>query len=347
MVVVDEGFDDITTLPGGGWLEVNNSDPIGTIGWFQGNDTVFPAFDGAPTAYIGVNFNSTSGTGTISNWLVTPPITFSSGASASFYTTTLAGSSFPDRLQVRLCTADPCTNVGTSATDVGDFTTLLLDINPTYAVGGYPEAWTQYTINTGLPSSGTGRIAFRYFVEGGGPSGANSNYIGIDRVTIDNGTGGGGCSAPSDVPWLSVSPTSGSVAGGNADDVTVGVDSTGLAPGSYTAHMCVTTNDPGNALVDVPVSLTVTGGTITHTVTPSVGTPSGTITPDTPQTVDDGDSILFTLTPDAGFQIGDVGGTCGGTLAGNVFTTNPVTADCTVIANFANDTIFEDGFDGP
>jgi hypothetical protein len=34
----------------------------------------------------------------------------------------------------------------------------------------------------GLKNATTGRLAFRYFVENGGPTGANSNYIGIDSV---------------------------------------------------------------------------------------------------------------------------------------------------------------------
>src|SRR5687768_18370101 len=38
------------------------------------------------------------------------------------------------------------TNVGTLPTDVGDFTDLLLDINPTYTTSGYPNAWTQYVV---------------------------------------------------------------------------------------------------------------------------------------------------------------------------------------------------------
>jgi hypothetical protein len=80
---------------------------------------------------------------------------------------------------------------------------------------------------------------------------------------------------------------------------------------------------------------TCSGSVVTHTVTPSVGTPSGTISPSTPQTVNDGQTIAFTLTPATGFVIANVTGTCGGTLAGSTYTTNPVTADCTVIANFA------------
>lgn len=38
---------------------------------------------------------------------------------------------------------------------------------------------------------------------------------------------------------------------------------------------------------------------------------------------------------------------CGGSLAGNTYTTAPVTADCTVDATFLfDDMIFADGFDG-
>jgi hypothetical protein len=76
--------------------------------------------------------------------------------------------------------------VGTTATSVGTFTTLLLDINPTYQPDpAYPIVWTNFTINlTGIATPTLGRLAFRYFVENGGPSGANSDYIGIDTVTF-------------------------------------------------------------------------------------------------------------------------------------------------------------------
>ncbi len=71
-----------------------------------------------------------------------------------------------------------------------------------------------------------------------------------------------------------------------------------------------------------------------HTVTSSVGTPSGTIVPPS-QTVAHGATATFTLTPAAGYEIDGVGGTCpAGTLAGNVYTTGAITADCEVVANF-------------
>jgi hypothetical protein len=78
------------------------------------------------------------------------------------------------------------------------------------------------------------------------------------RATGIAGGGGGDCSNPSDVPWLSESPASGTVAAGASQDVTVTADASGLSEGSYSAVLCVTTNDPDHALVAVPVSLTVT-----------------------------------------------------------------------------------------
>jgi len=74
---------------------------------------------------------------------------------------------------------------------------------------------------------------------------------------------------------------------------------------------------------------------VTHTVTAVVGTPSGTITPPS-ATVNDGATTAFTVTADAGFHIDTVTG-CGGSLAANTYTTGPITADCTVTANFAAD----------
>ena len=126
-------------------MQTNHSTAVGSTKWFQGNDTVFPAQAGAPTSYIGANFNNTTGTNTISNWLLTPPVTLQNGAQLSFWTRTVTTPQFPDRLQVRMSTAGASTNVGTTATDVGDFTTLLLDINPTYTLTGYPNVWTQFT----------------------------------------------------------------------------------------------------------------------------------------------------------------------------------------------------------
>lgn len=99
------------------------------------------------------------------------------------------------------------------------------------------------------------------------------------------------------------------------------------------------------AAVSADCTVTASFAAITHTVTPQAGS-GGTIAPDLPQTIDEGSSTSFLLTPDAGLAIGQVSG-CGGTLAGNTYTTAPVDADCIVSATFVPDPdlIFRDGFD--
>lgn len=186
-----EGFE---VVPVPGWTTQNNSVPIGTVpGWFQGNTAVFPAHMGATTSYIGANFNNTTGANTISNWLITPVRTLRSGDVIKFWTRTTTANPFPDRLQVRISLAGASTNVGTGSaeTAVGDFTTKILDINSGYQTGGvYPEVWTEFTLtltSTQVLTPTSGRIAFRYFVEMGGPAGDNSNFIGIDTFSYTPG----------------------------------------------------------------------------------------------------------------------------------------------------------------
>ena len=178
--VFTETFDG--TIPPANWPVQNLSSPLGVTGWSQTNSAVFPPNTGV--GFASANFNNTAGVGTISNWLFTPNVTLKNGDKFSFFTRTFTGA-FPDRLQVRMSTNGTSTNVGTTATSTGDFSSLLLDINPTYTTTGYPTSFTKYTLTmSGLPAAGvSGRLAFRYFVENGGPSGVNSDFIGIDDAT--------------------------------------------------------------------------------------------------------------------------------------------------------------------
>jgi hypothetical protein len=202
--IIDEEFVDITTLPGDGWALINNSAPAGTSSWFQGSSSVFPANNGLPPEYIGANYNN-CGIGSpevISNWLITPEIDLDSVGTFSFFTRTVTGSSYPDRMQVRISTAGSSTDVGTGPEDVGDFTTLLDDINGSLSLGGYPETWTEFSYNS-LGVSGSGRLALRYYVSSAGPVGVNSNYIGVDTFNVDTGNGDGGSGDGGGVPATS------------------------------------------------------------------------------------------------------------------------------------------------
>ena len=70
----------------------------------------------------------------------------------------------------------------------------------------------------------------------------------------------------------------------------------------------------------------------TYAVTPSAGA-NGAISPATVQNVTPGATTSFTVTANSGFAA-LVSGSCGGSLIGNIFTTNPVSMSCTVVANF-------------
>jgi|GEM_PF-2002017 len=188
---LNESFDDITTLAAKGWFIKNNSSPRGTLSWFQGysirSGGPFNANTGENNAYIAVNFNSAKSNGTISNWLITPELNLSNGSTFTFYTRkptiSVGGIDYPDRLEVRMSTNGASTDVGTTDASTGDFTTLMISINPTLVTGVYPQTWTQYTATvSGLSAPTTGRIAFRYFVTNAGPTAPNSDYIGIDDV---------------------------------------------------------------------------------------------------------------------------------------------------------------------
>ncbi|MEP7041546.1 MAG: hypothetical protein ABI843_00700 [Dokdonella sp.] len=71
-----------------------------------------------------------------------------------------------------------------------------------------------------------------------------------------------GCAAPGDVPWLSLSPGSGTIAaGGAAQDVTVSLDASGLSDGLHQATICVFSDDPHHRTIPVQVSFAVTSET--------------------------------------------------------------------------------------
>jgi hypothetical protein len=181
-VILSEGFDNISTLAGSGWAMVNNSVPVGSEGWFQGNTGIFTSQTGAPDSYIASNFNAAAIPGNISNWLITPVISLQDNLQFVFFTRTEVDAPFADRLELRLSTNGASTNVGATDSSVGDFTNLLLSVNPTLTVGGYPEAWTQVTANfVGLGVPLSGRFAFRYNVP---DNVTNADYIGIDTVSV-------------------------------------------------------------------------------------------------------------------------------------------------------------------
>lgn len=199
-----EGFEPGPATPGlsgavpVGWTSVNDSPggPGAFPDWLVRNDgggTAFPAFGGSAYAYA--TFNSSTGANDISNYLISPLVTFNNGDTISFYTSTVV-TLFPDRLRLVFNT--------NGSLLPASFTNVLLTVNPTLTVGGYPTTWTQFTATiSGLNGPTAGRFAFHYNPTNGGPLGFNSDYVGVDDVAYTaagsalatNTTLGAGCGA--------------------------------------------------------------------------------------------------------------------------------------------------------
>lgn len=199
-----EEFDDASALGKKGWVITNNSDRIGLEAWRQGRyestnkytfglDYVvgFPAYSASksPNDFISCDMYAGAAVANMSVWLISPAIKMKNGDQIIFYTRdAIDDGSFnskdgTDRLQVRANYTTTTTNVGKLWTDVGDFKTLLLDINPTLAFQGYPQTWTQATITlSGITGTVSGRFAFRLFIANGGPDGLNAGLVGVDAL---------------------------------------------------------------------------------------------------------------------------------------------------------------------
>ena len=198
------GFDGTTAaMISAGWQQTNQSSPAGASTWSNasftlpltaaifgsGNTTTLPMGQaGGNNSFALANFNSTTGAGTISNWLITPDITVQNGDIVTFYSRkgTDGTTDYPDRLELRMSSGATVLPSGGSA-GVGSFTTVCLTINPALAACFvYPKTWTQYSYTvSGLSGLTPVKFAFRYYVTNGGPSGANSDIIGIDTFSVD------------------------------------------------------------------------------------------------------------------------------------------------------------------
>lgn len=169
------------SLPSG-WETTNLSSPIGSTSWFNGNTANFAPYEGA--GYISVNFQSGSGVSYLSNWLISPPITVQNGDQVSFYTIA-ANQTYPDRLELRRSDLGSGSTAPIGSTGVGSYSTLCLSVNESLTGTGYPQTWTKYTYTvSGLTGQVSCRFALRYHVPNGGPSGANSNLIGVDSFQV-------------------------------------------------------------------------------------------------------------------------------------------------------------------
>ncbi len=195
-----------------------------TATWFQGSSIVFPALNGPSTGYVAANFNAVTSQNNIDNWMITPSVNISVGDSMFFFSRSILNSRFADSIRVMYSQA-------------GD---------------SVPEAlWTElgrFKVTTSgmwqkrgfrVPSAGIkSRFAIRYCVVNGGPSGVNSDYIGIDSLTVERPI-----IFPNNVHALSIFAPQGLISG----------DGVPIAPKSFF------TNIGSNSLTNFNVRFTISG----------------------------------------------------------------------------------------
>lgn len=214
-----EEFTNVSELTSKGWVLKNLSNPVGQTGWRQGryeSGTMaqykflgpvpyvgFPAYSAAlsPKDFISCDVAAVN-EGTLSAWLISPVVPVREGDQIIFYTRAADDSNYPvytkDRMQVRANFSDGTINL--TDTGAGNFTRLLLDINPGYVFndpssgqsGGYPRSWTRYVITVdSVPGTSTAaaRFAFRYYgtdagLQGGSTANNYATIVGIDSLSF-------------------------------------------------------------------------------------------------------------------------------------------------------------------
>ena len=164
-VLLSEGFDDVGTLAGQGWVFNNASVPPGPVdSWFQGDVETFEAQQGGANSYAASVFRAAQEGGVLNNWLITPEFSTATTVLVSFW---LRAEFFPETSdQVRFGFSD-------GSSDLLDF---ALDTTVTVPT----EGWTQYTVRLASQGTGsTGRFGFQHF-----GAADLSNYVGLDSFSV-------------------------------------------------------------------------------------------------------------------------------------------------------------------
>ena len=155
-----QDFDDVASMPG--WVTLNQSTHPGQ-GWFQGNQSVFPALNGGADSYIAANYLTSSvDADMIDLWLISPVMNLSGATQFSFFARSAGGDGYADFLEVLY-------GYG-AGTDTAGFMSIR-------ASAAVPDNWTQFQAN--INATGEGRFALRYH----GPE-QLSNYLGIDAMSV-------------------------------------------------------------------------------------------------------------------------------------------------------------------
>jgi hypothetical protein len=261
-----EGSNDSAGLTARGYKVYRNGGPAGITFWFTGNQAIFPAFNGTPTSYAGSNYNATTGANRIDNWLVLPKKSVATGDAIVFRCRSVSPNSFPDSIKVMYSA------VGDSTPSAGSWVQL-----------GYFRAvsdgtWELKTFNAPSPGANA-RWAIRHFIINGGPNGLNSNYIGIDALTLEapagvNDIAATSINAPGNVflptPAIAPKATFSNVGSAGQSNIPVTFKITG--PVNYTSNKIIPSLGAGaSTLVTFDNTFNPTAGTYNLTVYAGLG----------------------------------------------------------------------------
>ena len=281
------------------------------------------------TPATGYSISSVTGCGgsLSGNTYTTGPITANCAVTASFSSTSTGGSTGGTTTTY---TVTPSAGSGGS---ISPSTPQTVDNNATTSFTVTPA--TGYSISSITGCGGT--LSGNTYTTG--PVTANCTVtaaFALNTYTVTPSAGSGGSISPSTPQTVSndaatsftVTPATG-----------YSISSVTGCGGSLSGNTYTTGPITADCTVTASFSSTSTGGstggtTTTYTVTPSAGS-GGSISPATPQTVSSNAATSFTVTPATGYSISSATG-CGGSLSGNIYTTGPITADCTVTASFSS-----------
>jgi len=314
---------------GGSSTESNESNPTDNL---PDNKPANVSYTVSASSGSGGNISPPSTTldsGTTANFTVTPDngynISLVTGCNGS-----LSGNTYTTAIITADCAVSASfttgnTVINTSAGSGGSLSpqTITANIGDTVSFTITPDSGYNIDSVSGCSGSLSGNTYTTGVISTGCTVSASFALIDYS-IDTDAGTGG------------SISPSSATVNAGTDSSFTITPDS-GYTIENVTGcggALSGTTYTTGAITANCTVSATFT--LISNIpVTTSAGL-GGSISP-TSATLDFGDTTMFSITPGSGYSINSVTG-CGGSLSGNTYTTGTITASCTVVAYFNNDT---------
>ena len=246
------------------------------------------------------------------------------------------GSLEDDEFTVEAITQDCSVDVTFSLVNQSDFT-----VTPSAGPGGQISPGSPQVVNSGSSTSFTVEPDLGYEVAAVTGCGGS-----LDGTTYTTGVVNDDCSVEATFSLLSYEVTP--IAGGGGSFTPTGIqtvnhgDTLSFSVTSDSGYEIETVTGCGGSLdgttytageITGACSLEATFSLLSYDVTPIAGE-GGILTPEGIQTVNHGDTLSFSVTPDSGYEIETVTG-CDGSLDGTTYTTGEITDDCAVEASFS------------